>query len=488
MSNPPRKEAPSGASFGPGGPKLNWLAALISLLVTGTGPHGVRAFEFLPPVSYDLEAAEPVQLDAADFDGDLHVDLAASSYGPSSFDGTALTILLGDGAGGFSDNPSIESMLRMGGTAAADWNGDGHMDLAYALEDGSIRIVLGDGEAGFDEVESLAGGFDRLAAADFNGDDSADLVANFGLTIYLGQGSGSFSAPIGNSAAEISDLEVADMDGDAVPDLVCATHQGAVLVYRGDGDGTFTLSGSAGGGQSFVQWNNVSVGRLDGDMRPDVVWIRDYPYEVRAAFGAAGGALTGELTLDSYGTSPYDAAIADFNGDGRGDVAVTTRWSSLYLYAGDGAGGFQPGVPMTTGLEPEICRAVDLDEDYLADLAIVSRNAGDTPQVVVHLNRTPLETAVGEPGYGRGLGLLGPNPFRDHVAFSVGGSGAGRRLEIFDVAGRRIAMRQLGGNAGEIAWDGRDEHGRPVPSGVYFARVFAPDAESSRVLRVTRLR
>ena len=68
--------------------------------------------------------------------------------------------------------------------------------------------------------------------------------------------------------------------------------------------------------------------------------------------------------------------------------------------------------------------------------------------------------------------IASPNPARGGVRFSIGAALAGRdapAILVFSVSGRRVARIPAAGN--DAAWDGRDESGNPVPSGVYFARL-----------------
>jgi hypothetical protein len=70
-----------------------------------------------------------------------------------------------------------------------------------------------------------------------------------------------------------------------------------------------------------------------------------------------------------------------------------------------------------------------------------------------------------------------PNPFNPStsIVFAAPATGAAR-LDIFDIAGRRV--RTLAGLAragrNEWTWDGTDTRGRPAPSGIYVARLAAP--------------
>jgi len=76
------------------------------------------------------------------------------------------------------------------------------------------------------------------------------------------------------------------------------------------------------------------------------------------------------------------------------------------------------------------------------------------------------------------LSTPSPNPFRGHAAFRFGLARAGEvRLEIFDLAGRRVRSLASGVlPAGEVTreWDGRDDRGHGVRSGVYFVRLTTP--------------
>ena len=82
-----------------------------------------------------------------------------------------------------------------------------------------------------------------------------------------------------------------------------------------------------------------------------------------------------------------------------------------------------------------------------------------------------------------------PNPFASEVRASFAlERGSPVRLDVFDVAGRRVraladGLRSAGEHA--VHWDGRDASGRPVPAGVYFLRFETGDrSEMRRLVRV----
>jgi len=74
-----------------------------------------------------------------------------------------------------------------------------------------------------------------------------------------------------------------------------------------------------------------------------------------------------------------------------------------------------------------------------------------------------------------------PNPSFGAVTIESGSTAL--KVDVYDVSGRRIAS--FAGNAGRADWDGRDQGGRLVTAGVYFARVSAGTG-SARTVRLVR--
>jgi hypothetical protein len=78
-----------------------------------------------------------------------------------------------------------------------------------------------------------------------------------------------------------------------------------------------------------------------------------------------------------------------------------------------------------------------------------------------------------------------PNPFATQLTIPLGsGSALPTRVEILDVAGRRVRVLQGGAGAEELVWDTTDERGRPVSSGVYFVRLLGE--QNGRSYRVVK--
>ena len=197
---------------------------------------GDGAGHFTPQPRFSVDVAtNPRATGVADFNGDGKPDAAV----PSGF---GFSILRGDGAGGFAQ-PVHYITANASSVAVSDFNGDGKADLALVPEEqnGKVSVVLGDGAGGFGLAKSFTVGFfpSDVTAGDFNGDGKPDLaVANarqFGgtgvspssVSVLLGDGAGNFG-PAATLAADRSPRRIiaGDFNADGLIDLVTA-NQGA---------------------------------------------------------------------------------------------------------------------------------------------------------------------------------------------------------------------------------------------------------------------
>jgi glucose/arabinose dehydrogenase len=105
-----------------------------------------------------------------------------------------------------------------------------------------------------------------------------------------------------------------------------------------------------------------------------------------------------------------------------------------------------------------------------------------TVSSIVRLSRNPNSLDV-PPGSRRASFRVRPNPSSGAVSFVAEAGEKVRSIEVLDVTGRRV--RRLDAGEKTWTWDGLDDHGRPVPAGLYLARIQTDRGE--RLSRVARL-
>ena len=214
-------------------------------------------------------------------------------------------------------NPSISGIPL--NFATGDFNGDGKTDLAVAENNGTIAILLGNGDGTFaasGSVNSASGGSPSpIAVADFNGDGKLDIAvvaggyvsANESVSVLTGNGDGTFNSPFsspGSTSTIVTWIQVADFDQNGKADVVLADSTGSATVFLNNGGGLLNESFPVVSGLSVPGYLEVGVGDLNGDGYPDIV---------------AGGYY--ETTQGLFLTEPTEtasaSASAQVNGVGR---------------------------------------------------------------------------------------------------------------------------------------------------------------------------
>jgi hypothetical protein len=267
---------------------------------------------------------------SADLNHDGNLDLiAVGASDPKGFQ--SLGVLLGNGDGTFQPPVYYEGPACCQ-SVLGDFNRDGTVDV---LVNNSSRVCIftgnGDGSfqlSGCTDVSSL-GSFYGVAMGDFNADGKLDValggsdkVGNGAIAILLGNGDGTFQPPQGIPFnAYVPTVTTADFNGDGKLDLVVAESQGsAVSILLGNGDGTFQPPSSFA---TALFPGTVIASDMNGDGRLDLL-VGDYGLYVASIsvlLGNGDGTFEDYTTYDASGVDSF--AGADFNNDGKLDVAVT---------------------------------------------------------------------------------------------------------------------------------------------------------------------
>jgi hypothetical protein len=294
----------------------------------------------------------------ADFNNDGIPDIAVSYDGsPGTY---GVSVFFGTGGGSFKGALNLQTGNLPEGLAVGDFNGDGNMDLAVAnTQDASITILLGNGDETFQPgiTVSLAAGSHPylVAAGDFNGDGLLDLaVACTGpvggpgfVTVLLGTSTpGSFEAPVNyGTIGHPAGLAVADFDLNGTLDLaVSDAANGEVWILSGNGDGTF----SSGTGTAFPTQTGpggIVAADFNNDGKTDLAVA--YPAASQLSVLINDNEIPGTLAFKAQ--QPYDTggpgdfvAAADLNGDGFVDlVAPNASFNTVSTLLGNGDGTFQ---------------------------------------------------------------------------------------------------------------------------------------------------
>jgi hypothetical protein len=310
----------------------------------------------------------------SDLNGDGKEDLVGvGNYGSTVF------ACPGNGDGTFQSGPSFAYQSGNGAAFLADVSGDGRADLIVnARNPEHLDVYLGLGNGSFSaraELPPQAPGR-AVAVGEVTGDSNVDLLVgtDIGFFVFAGQGGGSFQTPTPPplaSAGGIGALAVADFDGDGHPDVAATP-----LFVSSAELPVSVMLGSASGLPHEPAFTAVKVGAamvpadLDGDAKVDLIALRSTSVESWTSAWPGKPLPTSNLPLPDVG---HEAVAADFDADGRSDVAIITDGVTRLVVAHTRADATLELVS-TTSLWPPVTRsrlaAGDVDGDSKMDLVV----------------------------------------------------------------------------------------------------------------------
>jgi hypothetical protein len=325
----------------------------------------------------------------ADFNGDGIPDLVIL--------GSGISVLLGNGDGTFTAASSPSNDLP-GAIAVGDFNGDGIPDLAVApvLDEGNSEVLLGKGDGTFTIAYGSFGigngtsTSNSIAAADFNGDGKLDLAETCAtlddqpcnlLLIQSGNGDGTFMQspavliPLAFSGSQ--SMAVGDFNGDGQPDLA-VTNSGAngVNVFLNSEGSLTALAAMPATGEIPT---SIAAADFNGDGKLDLAVANSGSNTVTILLGNGDGTFT-TAASPATGMAPNSLAVGDFNGDGVPDLAVANAGSSnVTILLGNGDGTFKAATSPAADTGSTSVTAADFNGDGKEDLVVAnSRDSSAT--------------------------------------------------------------------------------------------------------------
>ncbi len=322
----------------------------------------------------------------ADVNGDSKLDIVTINN--ISPEGLSLYTLTGNGDGTF--NPGYTAAISVQGTGedqplvnTGDLTGNNQMDAiigittqdpdGYYSGTGNLAVFLGTGSDSFgSEIDTpITSTVGAIATGDFNNDTKLDVIVGgvvstdidsnptAGAVYFLaGENNGSFATPseIGTPLTPLNPVSfaAADLNGDKNLDLVVADAgaegttppvAGSVLVYLGNGNGTFQTP-KVLDAPAYPQ--SVAIADVNHDGIPDIVVIsapsedaENFVSTVYVFLGEGNGSFGAAIstTLDEYADG---LQVGDLNGDGFPDLAIASccGFANSEVWAGKGDGTF----------------------------------------------------------------------------------------------------------------------------------------------------
>jgi hypothetical protein len=309
---------------------------------------------------------------AIDFNGDGNLDLVVTlPFAGTDESGNGFVVLLGNGNGTFQPPQAFAAPQKPVGLAAGPLTKGGHPGIAvsgYASSD--VYLYLGNGSGGFSAPEQIylpgTTGTGGLAIGDLTGDGYPDVVSSEGYIVF--GTAGGASQPVYYPVADFLGtygLVLADLRKNGLTDIVTYAHAGvSVLLNQGNGkyeDGEWTMIAGGAGCGVTADFNS--------DGKPDLAVNTPSGISILLGTGNAKSPFKAGATIPLAGVGCL--VTGDLNGDGIPDLLVPVNGTPnrLLTYLGNGNGTFRLKSATATPNSGGYVVLADLNHDGKLDFA-----------------------------------------------------------------------------------------------------------------------
>jgi hypothetical protein len=356
-----------------------FLSIVSALMASGAA---AQAPMFEDPIPYEVGSG-PGEIFCADFNADGHMDIATHNGN--------ILILLNNGDGTFQPEIEVETDDASFVFFIGEFNGDNFPDIATDINRvgfTGISVLINNGDMTFDNngeyavppvIRVITGGnfnddiYDDLAISHFHYEK-----ANFSTTIFMNNGDGTFTQENPFITGPVYEAAPGDYDGNGFCDFALAADY-LIAVILSNGDGSF----SGGSIPMEPGVTKITSGDFDNNGSPDIAFT-EWPNQLILMLNNGDGTFPAQLSYTTEEGS--DVAAADLDDDNDADVVVGRGESQgVDVYYNDGLGNLRTPVLYPLAGHVSDVYLADFDGDQDNDMA-VSCNSLNT--VFILMNRT----------------------------------------------------------------------------------------------------
>ncbi len=332
----------------------------------------------------------------ADINGDGNLDLInmnnATSWG--------FKVAFGNGDGTFGI-PSFYNISDEESTyiAIGDFNGDGILD-AVTVADQGVWLMTGKGGGLFNEpvlaVPGVGNPTYRFGAADMNNDGKLDLVVSIqsGISVLFGNGDGTFQPPVTyQTPIRGANVTIADINSDGYLDVLSTStsNVNVVAIFLGGPNGTLQAPYYL----DLPNYEDVEVGDVNGDGIPDLVSDSVY-----VAYGKGNGEFTKPVYFPVGGAATYNATsvvLAHLRNDKLLDIITNDVFVHVSVLLNNGKGAYIEGIETAIPAGLNCATPLDFNHDGIQDLGFIENGTSFTVLYGTGKSGAPFATGPSTP-------------------------------------------------------------------------------------------